>query len=132
MYEGITWHSAEQLFWYRMAVYNNDYESAEAIKVCVDGYEAKKLSYDIYWTQDDNDVKQYDIMDDVVMLKFSQDNDLGDRLIATKGTIYECTTEKGWGCGFTIANVDKITAENVKGNKMGKILMALREELKTW
>ena len=128
--DDLLWHSAEQLFWYKFALYNDDKESALRITVCEDGYEAKKLSHGIKITKPDAHTKKYELMSDVVEMKFMQSNPLGDLLIATIGTIYECTTEKGWGCGYTIANLDKITPQSVKENKMGEILMSLRDKMK--
>ena len=127
--EDITWHSSEQLFWFKYAMYNDDKEAAQKLLVCSDGYEAKKISHSIKVTKADAHTKKYDLMADVVEMKFMQSNPLGDMLIATVGSIYECTTEKGWGCGYTIANVDKITPQSVKENKMGEILMKLRDKM---
>ena len=42
---------------------------------------------------------------------------------------FECTFEKGRGCGVSISNIDQIVPANIKGNKMGKLLVELREEL---
>ena len=42
---------------------------------------------------------------------------------------FECTLEKVWGCGFTIAQAQEITKDNVKENKMWKILLEWRDKL---
>ena len=128
VYDEVTWSSCEQLFWFRVANYNEDYNMANRILACDDPYEAKRLSHMINITKDNNAEKSVEIMKDCIELKF-EDPELLTRLCNTKGTIYECTFEKGWGCGVSISNVDQIVPANIKGNKMGKLLVELREEL---
>ena len=55
IHEGVVWHSAEQLFWYRVAKYNEDEDMARKILLSTDGYEAKKMSYLIKICKTDND-----------------------------------------------------------------------------
>ena len=109
--------------------HNEDEEMATKIKLCVDGYEAKKLSHVNKITKNDTSTVRFKFMEEVSELKYTQNKDLGRRLKATKGDIFECTLEKPWGCGYSIAQANEITKESVKENKMGKILVALRDTL---
>ena len=128
-YEDITWHSSEQLFWYLLAEYNQDDETAAKIKLSDDAYEAKKYSHEISYTKADSDTVKYDLMVKAVKLKFTQDDYLRDQLVQTKGKLFEATKTKGWGCGYTLAQIDQISATSVKSNKMGDILEELRAKL---
>ena len=129
-YNEVTWSSSEQLFWYLMAEYHEDHDTAMEIASVSDGYEAKKVSHKIKRTKDDSK-KKYEVMEQVIEMKFMQDNELGDQLIASKGRLWECTTEKGWGCGHTISNIDDIDPNApTESNKMGDLLVKLREKMK--
>lgn len=83
--------------------------------------EAKRLGRSICLRPDWEDVKNQ-IMYDVCKAKFTQNNDLKEMLLATgKGHLEE---GNNWG--------DKIwgTVDGVGENRLGKILMRIREELK--
>lgn len=90
--------------------------------------EAKKMGRRIALRPDWEEVK-YDIMYDIVKAKFTQNEHLKQRLLATGGQeLVEDTTswhDNIWG------NCDCPKCRNIEGqNHLGKTLMRVREELK--
>jgi ribA/ribD-fused uncharacterized protein len=86
----------------------------------LNGYEAKKLGKTVV-LQDDWDTKKLGIMKQALILKFSQNPDLRDKLLATEDAYLEETNfwkDFFWG------------VYDGKGeNFLGKLLMEVREEI---
>lgn len=115
---------------YRDIVYNNSESAFQAQKnpkraldfVGISGYEAKKLGKKTALRPDWGDVR-LQIMEDVVRAKFSQNRELKQKLLATgDAVLMECNTwhDCFWG-----------VCQGKGENHLGKILMKIREELKT-
>ena len=66
-----------------------------------------------------------------VNLKFEQNNELKDKLLVTKGHLYEATLDQVFGCGYTLAQRQQIRQGNIKGqNQLGCMLESIRDKLK--
>ena len=65
----------------------------------------------------------------IVALKFDQNNIIRDKLLATKGVLYEATKDTNFGCGLTLGQARDINQQNNKGkNMLGVILSEYRDE----
>lgn len=74
---------------------------------------------------------QRSIVTEGVRAKFSQNEDAREELLNTTNTIGEATTNKIWGIGIHISDQNCVnTSQWVGDNRMGHILMEIREELK--
>ena len=61
--------------------------------------------------------------------KFDQNPVMKEKLIKTKGLIYEATRTDFWGAGFVLAQASTISKEEIKGdNVLGIELTKLRDE----
>ena len=67
----------------------------------------------------------------IVASKFDQNDNLRDRLINTKGCLYEATkADLDFACGFTLSQAKEIKKDNLKGkNKLGEILCEYRDNI---
>lgn len=72
-----------------------------------------------------------DFMRSIVYKKFSQNEDLKQKLIATQNlTLYECTGNRWWGSGNKLDSPEWATTACTGLNKMGAILMDVRKALR--
>lgn len=132
LYEGVLFNSSEQCFQFTKATHENNDELANDILVLSDAYECKRLSNEKggkdlseEWMQ-----KREGIMADIIRAKFTQNDDMLETLINTgTSNLYEATTDHFWGNGSTLFS--KTTQQEAgKGqNKLGLLLMALRNDL---
>ena len=67
----------------------------------------------------------------IIRLKFDQNDGLRDRLINTKGFLYEATkADLDFACGFTLSQAKEIKKDNIKGkNMLGRILCEYRDNI---
>ena len=128
-HESHIFNSSEQLYWYLAATANNDEAMAKRLKRCSNPYQAKRMAKKTRIIDPEWETNKYEVMRRVIKMKFDQNTTIRLKLIDTKGTLFEATTEKGWGCGLTLAKVNDINLLNVKANKMGEILMEYRESV---
>ena len=115
-YNGLTYRNNEAAFQAQKCINPKDRE-----QFCnISASESKKLGRTVCLRKDWEDIK-IQIMKDIVMAKFTQNEDLKEKLLST-GNIY---FEEGntWG--------DRIwgTVNGVGANNLGKILMNVRKEL---
>ena len=67
-------------------------------------------------------------MRDIVKAKFDANDTIRDKLLQTKGRLYEATTDRVFGCGFTLGQRDQIRANSITaGNKLGELLVEYRD-----
>lgn len=115
-YNGLTYRNNEAAFQAQKCINLKDRE-----QFCnINASEAKKLGRIIHLRKDWENVK-IQIMKDIVMAKFMQNEDLKEKLLSTGNTYLE--EGNTWG--------DRIwgTVNGVGANNLGKILMNVRKEL---
>ncbi len=76
--------------------------------------------------------KRYSIMKEALILKFSQNQDIKEKLLATKDKLlYEASKyDKIWGIGFYASSAIVTDKSKFGRNLLGKCLMEVRSELK--
>ena len=68
------------------------------------------------------------IMKKGIFLKYQQNPGLRDKLVQTKGFIYEATNSEFWGCGMSIAQADQIGQDVIKKpNTQGELTREYRD-----
>ena len=119
---------------YQKAVLFNDIKAAKRIMESDNPKTTKKLGRTVrgfnseIWEQN-----REKIMFDGVLLKFLQNEDLKQKLLATgDAVLVEASPyDRIWGIGMKKTDAEKISPENWKGlNLLGKVLMKVREEIK--
>jgi ribA/ribD-fused uncharacterized protein len=122
-YNGLTYKNSEAAF---QAQKTEDEEKRE--KFCeLNPYDSKALGRKIKLRKDWGSVKSQ-IMYEVVKAKFTQNNNIKQKLIKT-GDAHLEETNTWHDCIWGVCNCPKC-AELPKQNLLGKILMRVREELK--
>ena len=101
-HDGHDFHCSEQIYYYDMAIDAGDQRSAEAVRNCKTGYEAKRIGYGIKRSAEWNNKKE-GVIAKAQEKKFGQNENLRKRLLETKGNLYEATRDEEFGVGFTIA-----------------------------
>ena len=131
---GKTYSSMEQYVMYQKAECFHDGAIAVTVMETNDPEEIKNLGrlvcgYDEHvW----NGVRQL-IVYDGLMAKFTQNEDLREKLIATGNKLLaRCSeTDPFWGIGMSLDDPDRIYKEKWKGqNQLGYALMYVREKIK--
>ena len=126
-YSGNTFDSAESAYQCTCAKFHGNEALAAQIQVVQDPYAAKKLSQKIQCNAEWN-AKKISIMRDIVKAKFDANDTIRDKLLQTKGRLYEATTDRVFGCGFTLGQRDQIRANSITaGNKLGELLVEYRD-----
>ena len=129
LFESHVYSNAEQLFQTMCAVEANDRELASEIRSENDPYVIRRMAKKIRITKVNED-RKVEIMRKVIRLKFDQNDNLRDKLLATVGNLYEATMDRLFGCGLTLSQKKDIKSENVKsGNKLGLLLQQYREDI---
>ena len=64
-------------------------------------------------------------------MKFDQNDSLRDKLLNTKGFLYEATkADMDFACGFTLSQIKDISKKNITGkNILGEILWDYRDNI---
>ena len=129
-----TYPTAEHYYQCRKALYFGDHERFDAIYAAPRPAQAKHLAREI------KNFKDYiwqaaapRVMEQVVYLKFSQNNVLRNRLLSTgDAALVEATEfDSFWGSGLNIMDNDNAVEANRKGaNVLGRILMSVRERIR--
>ena len=105
-------------------------EVAKLLKTEVDTYKILQVSRSLPDTAQWKVEKEV-LMKKLVTEKFLQNQELKDKLKATTGYIYEMTTDQFWGTGIPFSK-SKLVKQGFPGsNKMGTILVQLRDSLKS-
>ena len=118
-YDGKVWPTSEHLY---QALKFNNLKIQEMVRLKTSPGEAKKFARVLIRRENWDDVK-YDIMEQVVYLKFSQNVELKKRLLDTKDLrLIEFTTwdDTTWGVNSYLEGT----------NWLGQILVSVREKLR--
>ena len=130
---GKEFSSMEQYMMYQKAVLFHDTEIAEKIMATDDVAEIKQLGRLVSGYNDHiwSGVRQI-IVYEGLKAKFSQNEELKGKLLATKGAILaECAVkDKIWGIGLSMTDPDRNDIDKWNGqNLLGYALMTVRERL---
>ena len=128
----MTFNSSEQFYFYKKSLHANDRATAKKILQARNANEAKILSKQIQglnkqaWTTDAER-----IMELACFLKFSQNPDLMQKLLESKGTLVEANpNDKKWSCGLSLTNPHISNKEKWTGsNILGKVLQSVKDRL---
>ena len=131
-YNGITFHSSEQLIQYMKAIYYEDSDVATAILNSDTALECKQLAKDIKRFNREEWIKIAGEMCDVrIYEKFNQNEELAKLLLST-GTrkIVEASRDRDWGCRLSIGD-DRCLALVTWYSQglLGQILEAIQSKL---
>lgn len=132
-FDGLEFKNSESAYMYAKATFFDDYEQALAIFNSKSAYDAKTLGRKVkgFNEKDWYDVS-YDIMYNINVSKYRNSSYLADVLLDTnEKLIVEGREDNIWGVGISlydnrILNQSLWTGEN----RLGKILMQIREDLK--
>ena len=127
-YEGITYLSSEHAY---QAVKTLDNSMREMISQATSPSKAKKMGFSVTIRDNWNTIK-YQIMEDIVRIKFNSNKEIADKLIATGDRyLIESTTWHDCDWGICIKKNCEKGCKNKRGkNNLGNILMKIRKELK--
>ena len=128
IYEGIEYKSSEHLYHAEMARHHDRLDLVNSIIKAKDGYATKKISKEIVIAED-WEVAKLKIMRKVIQLKFDQNDNIRDMLLATIGHLYEATKGDSFSCGMMLAQAKDIDQDTITGaNHLGKILEEYRND----
>ena len=129
-YKGKEFKSVEVGYQYMRACANDLHEDASKIRKEADPYAAKRASRKFKDSEKWLNNREK-IMKDLVAAKFSQNEDLKQKLINTgEKKLFECTEDKFWGCSTPISRAKSIDPKKMQGkNMLGTVLMEVRTKL---
>lgn len=131
--EGIEFSSAEQYMMYKKAKLFSDSETAQKIMNTSNPREQKDLGRLVKgFNKEEWNKNALEIVYDGNLAKFSQNEDLMNVLLSTKGqTIVEASPyDKIWGIGLSEDNTESTSPINWQGtNWLGIVLTELRQEI---
>ena len=128
-FDGIEYKSAEHLYYTEMAKHHDRLDLVNEIINAKDGYAAKKVGRKITELADDWEIAKIKIMKKIVHLKFDQNDSLRDKLLATKGPLYEAMKGDSFSCGMSLAKASDIGKDSIpKANHLGIILCEYCDE----
>jgi len=121
IYKGKEYGSSEHIY---QAMKSENREYQEYIRMLDEPKKTKKeadrLLGETYEMREDWDEVKVALMEEILYLKFTQNPDLGDRLLAIEGLIEE---KNSWGDTFWG------TCEGVGENHLGRLLMKTRDKI---
>ena len=121
----------EQAYQYLKAKTFNKLLAATRILLSRDQVEIKQIG-DELGTTAEWDVKRFDVMYVCLKKKFEQNEHLRTMPLSTGNCeLVEATPERTWGCGATLSSNLLRRHEWPGENRQGKILMTVRDELRT-
>ncbi len=131
--DGTVYNCCEQYMMYKKAQLFNDVEMADKILAEKDPFNHQKLGRQIKGFDADKwDRNKIGIVWYANYLKFSQHEDLRERLLATGDKIMAEASPYDliWGIGFKATDDLALDEDNWKGqNLLGKVMMSVREAL---
>ena len=128
-YEGDIYITAEHLYTTEFVKHHDRLDLIPAIFNAEDGYAAKRVIRNIKMNETWKDAK-YKIMRKIVALKFDQNDSIRDKLLGTKGLLFEATKDLEFGCGLTLGQAKDISSKDMKGeNMLGILLCEYRDEI---
>ena len=133
VFEGVEFSSMEQYMMYQKAILFHDTKIAEQIMKTEDVAEIKQLGRLVSGYDDHiwSGVRQI-VVYEGLMAKFSQNDDLKEKLIATGDAVLaECAVkDQVWGIGLSMTDPNRHEISKWKGqNLLGFALMKVREKL---
>lgn len=131
--DGTIFKSAEHYYMYHKAKTFHDHYIANKILQCKSPLEAKKLGQQVKGYVDRVWVaKREDVMINALRLKFQQNEELKQKLLATQGKLLAEASpiDKTWGIGLAKDDSRVQNPKEWRGqNLLGKLLMKVRDEL---
>jgi hypothetical protein len=128
-FRGCDYNCSEQAFFSAKATLCGDLDALEEIKKAVSPKLQKQIGGAII-TCEDWEKNKFSVMTDICRDKFSQ-NPLLLKFLMETGQTYLCEDNphcKVWGVGISRRHPDSDKVKDMPGNKMGKILMVIRQE----
>lgn len=129
-YKGHSFNNLEQAYQYAKATYAKDAISAMQLVYTTDPRAAKDIGSKVKGLTGTNwETDKYDIMKELVMIKFTENRDLKKELLDTGNKILaESGHDQHYAIGLPITSRDVFNAEKWSGkNKLGEILCNVRE-----
>ena len=127
-YDGEDYPSSEHLYSAEFVRHHERVDLLGEIITAEDGFAAKKLIKNIKIKHNWDSIK-YKVMRKIIALKFDQNDQIRDKLLATKGFLYEATKDLDFGCGLTLGQAKDINQKGIRGkNMLGIIICEYREE----
>ena len=113
-----------------MARFHNRLDLINDILEAQDGYAAKRVVKSIKIRDEWHEAK-IKVMKTIISLKFDQNDALRDKLINTKGFLYEATkADMDFACGLTLSQTKDIAKNKITGkNILGDILCDYRDNI---
>lgn len=135
VYNGLTFYTTEHLFMYRKAEHFKDTESMDLIYNAKTAQESKDYGRAVKGYNDNSWFKvREQVMYEANYLKYTTDEDLKKKLLDTGDLILVESNlkDKHWSCGLSVDDPLIYDENNWTGqNLLGKILMKIREEIKS-
>lgn len=133
--DSIEFYSAEQAFQFRKACFVGDDQAAVKILKTCDPYEVKRLSNQIKPKHPESGegwkAIEYQTMSDILHLKFTQNEDLRQFLLATgKKSLHEATSSSYWAIGVELSSKALENGAWEGQDTLGSLLMDLRQNLR--
>ena len=129
-HEGVEYKSAEHFYSAEMARFHERLDLIDEILDARDGYLAKRIVRSIK-IKDEWHLAKVDVMEKIIAKKFDQNDSIRDRLINTKGFLYEATkADLDFACGLTLSQAKDISKDKITGkNILGDILCTYRDNI---
>lgn len=129
--QGLSFKSAEQAFQYTRAIRLKDTHLANLIRRSRNAKEAKLLSYGNTTISPEWDNDRFDVMRHIITEKFTQNYELGGKLVSTgQEALIEATIDGFWGAKASITSKSIKDGTWMGANFLGKILAEVRNELR--
>lgn len=128
LHHGIWFNSVEQCYQFRRANAEGHEDTAEFILSLTDPYQCKKVGGEHKETEEWEKVCDRE-MTKIVAAKFDQNDEIKQFLKNSEGPLYEATTDDYWGIGLSLRSKEALSGKATGTNKLGQILMALRDSL---
>ena len=130
IHNGIKYKSAEHYYSAELARYHSRNDLVQPIIEAQDGYAAKRVVRNIKLS-DEWQEEKVKTMKKIIEMKFDQNDSLRDRLLGTKGMLYEATkSDLDFACGYTLSQTKDIKRDSLKGkNLLGVILCEYRDKI---
>lgn len=131
--DGKLFNCAEQYMMYYKALLMSDKDTAAMILTLKDPKSIKAAGRRVTnWNEKLWDGNKIDIVTNGLRLKFKQNKDLAQKLLATKDRVLveAAHYDKVWGIGLRASDPDALFPEKWRGqNLLGQCLMVVRDEL---
>ena len=123
-HEGIDYKSAEHFYSAEMARFHDRLDLIDNINAAKRVVRSIKIK--VEWHE-----AKIKVMKKIINLKFDQNDSLRDRLLKTKGSLYEATkADLDFACGLTLSQAKDISKNKITGkNILGEILCEYRDNI---